>query len=531
MHMYKIMIADDEGIVIDSLSYIIKKNFGDECIVESAKTGRRVIELAERFRPDIAFMDIQMPGINGIDAMKEIQKTNTKIQFIVMTAYDKFDYAKQAANLGVFRFLNKPVNQKHVVEVIREAIQKIEKEREQRNNDLEIKEKMESIIPIIENGFLTAILANEISEREIQQYKTLLSIEKEYGFIIVIEWGEQIAGAKLSNPIGSGVKLQKFYPEFREYCKEYLTCYIGPIAINKVSLYIPINASEMEYDNRISIIEKCRVLARKLREKANLEIRIGIGSVKKTNDSKLSYEEGLKALKYGDSRVNHIDDLDMECIFEDNYPVELERTLYNLVDKGDYNKAKEVASDFYDWMVNNHSKDIMNIKLKVIEFVLSSEKLAFETGGMKYNFNNRTDYLETVISFTNLELLKEWYLIKINDACISVATKKEDKLSGIVSKAKNFIDQNYEKELTLDEVARKIAISPYYLSKLFKDETGENFIEYLTKLRIERAKKLLEEENLSIKEICMSVGYSDPNYFSRIFKKMVGTTPTEFRES
>ena len=94
--MYKIMLADDEGIVIDSLKFIIEKEFGDICTVEYAKTGRSVIELAESFRPDIAIMDIQMPGINGIDAMKEIRQTNTNTVFIVMSAYDKFDYAKEA---------------------------------------------------------------------------------------------------------------------------------------------------------------------------------------------------------------------------------------------------------------------------------------------------------------------------------------------------------------------------------------------------------------------------------------------------
>lgn len=89
--MYKIMLADDEGIVIDSLKFIIEKEFGDDCVVEYAKTGRKVIELAENFRPDIAVMDIQMPGINGIEAMKEIRKNNPGIIFIVMSAYDKFD--------------------------------------------------------------------------------------------------------------------------------------------------------------------------------------------------------------------------------------------------------------------------------------------------------------------------------------------------------------------------------------------------------------------------------------------------------
>ena len=102
--MYKIMLADDEGIVIDSLKFIIEKEFKDICEVQYAKTGRSVIELAESFRPDIAVMDIQMPGINGIDAMKEIRRTNNHTVFIVMSAYDKFDYAKEAIKLGVMEY-------------------------------------------------------------------------------------------------------------------------------------------------------------------------------------------------------------------------------------------------------------------------------------------------------------------------------------------------------------------------------------------------------------------------------------------
>lgn len=89
------MLADDEGIVIDSLRFIIEKEFGQNCLIKAAKTGRSVIELAENFRPDIAIMDIQMPGINGIEAMREIKKTNHNTLFIVISAYDKFDYAKE----------------------------------------------------------------------------------------------------------------------------------------------------------------------------------------------------------------------------------------------------------------------------------------------------------------------------------------------------------------------------------------------------------------------------------------------------
>ena len=130
--MYKIMLADDEGIVIDSMKFIIEKEFGDECEIQYAKTGRSVIELAENFRPDIAVMDIQMPGINGIDAMKEIRKTNPKIIFIVMSAYDKFDYAKEAIKLGVMEYITKPMERTKILSALKSAMKQVDKDRKKK---------------------------------------------------------------------------------------------------------------------------------------------------------------------------------------------------------------------------------------------------------------------------------------------------------------------------------------------------------------------------------------------------------------
>lgn len=94
--MYRILIADDEGLMLEAFKGIILAEFGEKCIVETAKTGRVVIEKAETFHPDIVFMDIHMPGINGIQAMREIRKFNNSALFYVISAYDKFDYAKDA---------------------------------------------------------------------------------------------------------------------------------------------------------------------------------------------------------------------------------------------------------------------------------------------------------------------------------------------------------------------------------------------------------------------------------------------------
>ncbi|MBQ6322832.1 MAG: helix-turn-helix transcriptional regulator, partial [Lachnospiraceae bacterium] len=112
----------------------------------------------------------------------------------------------------------------------------------------------------------------------------------------------------------------------------------------------------------------------------------------------------------------------------------------------------------------------------------------------------------------------------------SIRNRKEKQSETVVSKAKNYILENYASDISLDDVSREVNVSPYYFSKLFKEEAGENFIEYLTGIRMEKAKQLLLQEGRSIKEIGMLVGYGDPNYFSRIFKKQTEMTPREFRE-
>ena len=99
--MYRILLADDEGIMLESLKKIIESNFGNECEIHTAKSGRVVVEQAQAYPPDICFMDIQMPGISGIQAIREIQKFNSSVVFVIITAYDKFNYAKEAVNLGV----------------------------------------------------------------------------------------------------------------------------------------------------------------------------------------------------------------------------------------------------------------------------------------------------------------------------------------------------------------------------------------------------------------------------------------------
>ena len=156
--MYRILIADDEGIMVESLKTIITSSFGDECEIACAKTGRAVVEQAESFRPDIALVDIQMPGLNGIQAIKEVRKFNQNTIFIIISAYDKFHYAQEAINLGVLEYLMKPVNKKKILEVCTKAMQLVDETRKKRSDDLKIREKLEIVVPVIESGYIYNLL-------------------------------------------------------------------------------------------------------------------------------------------------------------------------------------------------------------------------------------------------------------------------------------------------------------------------------------------------------------------------------------
>jgi len=278
------------------------------------------------------------------------------------------------------------------------------------------------------------------------------------------------------------------------------------------------------------MIDTCRALARRLKKEIDISFRIGIGSIRKLMDSMDSYEEALKALDNSTGSVAHVDDLPIQCRYDDEYRVDLENELFDRLRNGTSEECGRAATRYFDWMAENYDDKVDSIRLKTLEFVLFAEHETYLSGGMTYHFDERADYLSVVMNTASVRELRNWFVEKFRECNGNMHTKKNEHENSLVQRAKEYINENYRKDLSLDELSRELDISPYYFSKLFKEETGSNFVEYLTGLRMDQAKVMLKDESLSMKEICAVIGYSDPNYFSRIFKKNVGLTPTEYRE-
>ncbi|MCC6095529.1 MAG: helix-turn-helix domain-containing protein [Bilifractor sp.] len=548
--MYRILLADDEGITIDSLTFIMEKEYHDKCELRSARSGRAVIEMAETFRPDIAVMDIRMPGIDGIEAIREIRKFSPTTVFIVLTAYDKFSFAKDAINLGVLSFLTKPLDRKVFVDAMNRAMASIDKARDQRSRELSNREKLDAVVPMIESGLVYSLLLQDNTPEVIDNYRRLLEIPESYGFIALLACGDALSenlnsrrasdvqmttapGDHLSNPIGTGIRLQKHYSKIREILKEYSArAVIGQIMMNKIPVFIPYESSTMDYLDRVSTIDQVRKSLSYLTEETGVTYRIGIGSVKSLSDMRISYQEALRSLRDSSEPVSHADDLPVTCSYEQDYPLDLEKQLFESVKNGSPEKAAETADLFFTWMektqVQTHEN---NVRLKAIEFVLWAEHIAYRSGGIGvYRFGDRGDYLSIACGYPVREL-HSWFVEKIRAAAEKIADKTISSAEALTQKAKEYIGTHYAGDLSLDEVSRALNISPYYFSRIFKETEGVTFIEYLTDTRLRRAKELLAEDKLPVKEICSAVGYQDPNYFSRLFRRSEGVSPTEYKET
>ncbi len=394
-----------------------------------------------------------------------------------------------------------------------------------------VKEKLETVIPIIESGLIYDILLQEQFSEDIDNYKTILGLDKRYAYMMSIVCGDEQIGNHMTNAVGSSVKMQQHYQEVRECVKDYFDCIVGTVMSNKLAVLVPCDKDCVDYNERIGLIEKTRELVRRMRQKTGINFRIGIGRAGVLQEMAGSYEEALNALLMTTGSVAHADDLPIGCDYAEDYPIHLEKKLFDELEKGEIDNVYSTAKKFFHWMTESNAKNIMSIRLKTLEFALYAEHIAYRKGGMTYHFTSRQEYLPTIMNMDDLDSLREWFLEKIMGACQNIVGKREEKSNSIIEMAEEYIKDNFHKDVSLDEVSKTVNISPYYFSKIFKEGTGKNFIEYLTNIRMERAKELLSTTEHSMKEICAMCGYSDPNYFSRSFKKNVGVTPTEFKNT
>lgn len=214
------------------------------------------------------------------------------------------------------------------------------------------------------------------------------------------------------------------------------------------------------------------------------------------------------------------------------YPVDKERELIGKVRIGDKTSAKKILNEILGTIFFQNAGNLEIMKARLMELVVLLSRAAVEGGGsLDKLLGLNYSFISELSSINKFEDLCRW-IVKVLDAFLdSVYETKNIKNAKILSEAMNYIRRNYNNDLSLEKVAQSIYISPYYLSHLFKEELNITFVEYLTMVRVEEAKKLLSDPSMSILAIASEVGYEDASYFSKVFKKTTGLSPNQYRNA
>lgn len=523
--MYSLMVFDDEQIVIESVKHIVDNEFGNIHVTQTARSGREAIEKVRMERPDIILTDIRMPGINGLEAVKEIKKIHNNIKFVIMSVYEYFEFAQQAVELGACEYLTKPVNRARLVETLERITRELDEERRKFDQELETKEKLDKMLSVLEHSFIYSLLLSQ--EADIGRYKELFDIQSETGYIFILTFGEKSHHGD-GVALGDSVQYQRFYNFFRDCLIYKSKCIVGPVMLDRVVVYVAQN-KEDEYSSRVEAITYIEGIVQKIEHKYNMRFKVGIGKIHNDRDILISYQEALKALNHTEGqRVIHIDDIAPNISSAGFEMFADENRLIKAIEKGDPQICLSILTDMFNKYNNIMGQE--GVRNRLIEIVVVAHRLAIENGVENDKCIEYSGYLSQLLGCKSQLEFEQMLIEKIGGIARRISRTKEKAIGYIVDKANKIINERFNQELTLDDISKELYISPQYFSRLYKQEMGVNFIEKLTAIRMENAKNLMKRGDLSIKEICYMSGYSDPNYFSRLFKKFEGVSPSNYQK-
>ena len=515
--MLKILIADDEYLAVDALKMIVEKYYENGIVIGSAASGKEAIIKASELNPDIILIDIHMPGIDGIEAIKQIRKTNTDVMFIILTAYDFFDYAKEAVTLDVLDYLLKPVNKDKLIQALNKGEEELNQRKDNTQKEFELREKINLISPILENQFITQHLysLDNFYSKSFYEKVFEMNLDQGYGISLMLHESSVI-------DLKASLEIQTFFETSRIMFKKMGPCIVGQSVANKQFVLFPVDASE-DYvtlkNNALAMISR---MSKKLKGQFPLSFKIGIGLVHdydtfgrslNESDIALNFETGETFSHYSDGKV---------------IEPEIDQFYDNLVSRfasaiASYNFEIAISSfrQIHDLSLN---LEFEIYRIRIIELLLTIEK--------NLPVSKKVSRLEIVKELLELDTNVDMglrFALFLSELEKHSREAKIEVENGVIPESLKFIESHYNEDISMDEVAKQVNVSYHYFSKIFKTQMGKSFTDYLTDLRIEKSMKMLQTTPLSIKEISSEIGYNDPNYYCKIFKKVTGVTPTEFR--
>lgn len=538
MNEIKVFLVEDEMVIRRGIKNSIDWEKEGYIFCGEASDGELAYPMIIKEKPDILITDIRMPFMDGLELCKLVKKELPNIKILILSGYDEFDYAKEAIRLGVTEYLLKPISSGKLLEALNGVSESIRREKEDKDLVRKYMEEMRENTEHEKQKFFEQMIAGNLSMADAletgKKYEMNLSAGMYNLLLFRFTLGEE--NRKSGELLGEAEYAIEKLTERLEYVFEFQRGVEGWAFL-------------LMADNEEQMSERVKELSKDLEEIMKNYSTIayfgGIGQpVARLRELEESFREAERALaarftmelnriiSVEDIRmaqnVDTLDDIEITSFGE----IEKTRTM---LEKFLNNGAEDEIDEFVDVYINELPEEnlksvlmrqyiIMDAYIVMMSFCEKIEGIEGEMQAQSEELKNSMKTIQTLEEIKNYIRMLLKKIIGVRD------TISGRRYSDIIEIAKDQIRKTYmSDEISLNTIAAEVVMSPSYFSSIFSKEMGKTFVEYLTEIRMDRAKELLMCSSMKISEIGYEVGYKDPHYFSYIFKKTQNCTPKEFR--
>ncbi|MCI8888395.1 MAG: response regulator [Hungatella sp.] len=533
MSLYRIMLVDDEEEVRKAMIRNMDWEKLGFRVVGDAENGQDALEKLEQLEPDVVMTDIRMPYMDGLTLTAEIRKKYPSIKILIFSGFDDFEYAQQAIKLNVTEYILKPVNSRELADILNKIRLNLDEEIEQRRNINRLQESYLGSLPILRELFLNDLVRSttdvdsvvpKLSEYGID----ILDARKWLTAVIHVEQMEQSETQVLSQH-------QELIPiSVRGLVEDYLKPYCRCAIFNTME-GITVIAAVDEDNSQTGLMNLLNEICRESKRQLEITITAGVGhKCHRLQEISRSYQDAVDALGYraivGKGKAIYINDVEPVSRGKLQLDAKGEERLTAAVKFGPRETIEKVIQSLAGHMndVKVHTRQYQVYMMSIVNCLI---KLMQQYDlNMDEMFGAQDHYTDILKGIYRREDFADWLLpiaCRMNDALDQERDKTTKK---VILEAKEYIKEHYsDPELSVEMLCRHLHMSPAYFSTMFKKETGQTYINYLTEIRLTKAVELLNNTDDKTYVIAQKVGYQEQNYFSYVFKKRYGVSPTKYR--
>ncbi len=537
--MIKVLIVDDDAFARDELKNMIDWEKNGFILCGEASSGYTAIDLLKKTYPDIVITDINMPAMNGIALIEYVRTNFANTAVIALSGYDDFDYVRESMVKGAKDYILKHrLNRNILLDILKKLSNDILGQKEIHRDSRLLQTQLSSNRLLMRQNFIRELINGDFVDSE-----TLSSTISDLGLNIDIKRILLVV-----------MEIDNYYLIEENYSLEEIRAYNNTILdISKQALltwakgeifhvdrgrfiFLLSLGTMISYHNiYTSIAEIIGDVRKGIKNFLNLTACFAVSRIcDDIMNINQIYKEALNALmgKFysGKDKIFTVDEITSINNTFVSLTIEDENNIALILNSSDKSKVIEYINSIFDRIIRLRAsyKSVQMICVELIIIVNKTAKVYGLDTSLIYN-NSEIPY-NRIQKYDNINDLRKW-IVDIYTKLVSLLQSYgiDDKYSIHTKNAIKYINKNFHKDISLDDIARNIGVSSSYLSRTFKDDCGKGLNEYLNMVRVEKAKLFLKDEDIKLKDIIYKVGFNNYNYFFKVFKNITGMTPVEYR--